>query len=80
LIQHGPYRWVRHPMYTTLFLMGWGWFILTANWFVGLPLMMGIVLVVLSRVNKEEAVLVDLFGNEYKEYMQRTGRFLPKLV
>jgi protein-S-isoprenylcysteine O-methyltransferase Ste14 len=80
LIQHGPYKWVRHPMYTALFLMGFGWFLLTANWFIGIPLMIGIVLVVVFRVKNEETVLVDLFGDEYQEYMQRTGRFLPKLV
>ena len=79
LIQHGPYRWVRHPMYTALFLMGLGWFLLTANWFVGIPLMIGIVLVVLSRVQNEEAVLIELFGDEYRAYMQQTGRFLPPL-
>jgi protein-S-isoprenylcysteine O-methyltransferase Ste14 len=77
LIKHGPYRWVRHPMYTALFLLGLGWFLLTANWFVGLPLMVGIVLVVLSRVQKEEDVLTDLFGDEYQDYMKETGRFLP---
>ena len=77
LIQHGPYRWVRHPMYTALFLMGLGWFLLTANWFVGIPLMVGVFLVVLSRVKNEEAVLIELFGDEYLEYMKGTGRFVP---
>jgi protein-S-isoprenylcysteine O-methyltransferase Ste14 len=79
LIQHGPYRWVRHPMYTALFLMGLGWFLLTANWFVGVPLMVGIVVVVLSRVQNEEKVLIDLFGDEYRDYMETTGRFFPAL-
>lgn len=77
LITHGPYHWVRHPMYTTLFLMGLGWFLLTTNWFVGVPLMVGIVLVILSRVNSEESMLLDIFGDEYLEYMQHTGRFFP---
>ena len=80
LVQHGPYKWVRHPMYTTFFLMGIGWSLLTANWFIGFPLSVAIVLVVFSRVKKEEAVLIELFGNEYRAYMQNTGRFLPKLV
>lgn len=79
LIQHGPYRWVRHPMYTALFSMGLGWFFLTANLFVGIPLMLGIVLVVLSRVQYEEAVLTELFGDEYRVYIKETGRFLPLL-
>lgn len=79
LITHGPYRWVRHPMYSALFLMGLGWLLLTANWFIGAPLMIGIIVVVFMRVENEEGVLIDLFGDEYREYMQRTGRFLPLL-
>lgn len=79
LIKHGPYRWVRHPMYSVLFLMGFGWFLLTANWFVGGPLMVGIIMVVLSRVPKEENMLIELFGDEYYEYIQETGRFFPRI-
>lgn len=80
LIQHGPYRWVRHPMYTALFMMGLGWSLLTANWFIGFPLSVAIILVVLSRVQNEENVLIELFGDEYRNYMLHTGRFLPKLA
>jgi len=80
LITHGPYRWVRHPMYSALFLMGLGWLLLTANWFIGAPLMIGIVIVVLMRVENEEAVLIDLFGDDYRNYMKHTGRFLPLLL
>lgn len=79
LIQYGPYRWVRHPMYTALFLMGLGWLLLTANWFVGLPLMGGIIFVVLSRIEDEEDMLIELFGDEYRNYMKNTGRFWPLL-
>lgn len=79
LITHGPYRWVRHPMYSALFLLGLGWLLLTANWFIGAPLIVGIVLVVLMRIENEEKVLINLFGAEYRDYMQNTGRFLPKL-
>ena len=80
LITHGPYHWVRHPMYSALFLMGLGWLLLTANWFVGLPLMIGIILVVLSRVKNEENVLIELFGDEYRAYIQQTGMFFPWLI
>jgi protein-S-isoprenylcysteine O-methyltransferase Ste14 len=77
LITHGPYRWVRHPMYTALFLMGFGWFLLTANLAVGIPLMAGIALVVLSRIENEETMLTEIFGDAYREYMKGTGRFIP---
>jgi len=77
LVTHGPYGWVRHPMYTALFLFGAGTFILAANWLVGLPLIVGVSLVVLSRVKHEEAVLADQFGDEYRAHARRAGRFLP---
>jgi protein-S-isoprenylcysteine O-methyltransferase Ste14 len=75
LIAHGPYRWVRHPMYSALFLMGLGWLLLTADWFIGMPLMLGIVLLILVRVENEEKVLVEVFGAGYRDYIKHTGRF-----
>lgn len=78
MISHGPYRWVRHPMYSALFMMGIGWTLLTANGSVGVPLMAGILFIMISRVKNEEALLIETFGDAYLAYMQRTGRFLPK--
>jgi protein-S-isoprenylcysteine O-methyltransferase Ste14 len=78
LITRGPYRWIRHPMYTSLFLLGLGWLLLCANWFIGAPLMVAILLLMVVRVKKEEAMLIEVFGKDYLTYMQETGRFLPK--
>jgi protein-S-isoprenylcysteine O-methyltransferase Ste14 len=80
LISHGPYRWVRHPMYTSLFLMGIGWLLHTANWFVGGPLMASILFIIAIRVEKEEAILIEKFGDSYLTYIQKTGRYLPPLA
>jgi protein-S-isoprenylcysteine O-methyltransferase Ste14 len=80
LITHGPYHWVRHPMYTALFIMGIGWLLLTANWFVGVPLLAGIGAIVFHRVRAEEELLVKTFGDPYIAYMYRTGRFLPRIL
>jgi protein-S-isoprenylcysteine O-methyltransferase Ste14 len=79
LISRGPYRWVRHPMYTSLFSMGVGWLLLTANWFIGGLLMGGIIFIMITRVNAEEALLINTFGESYITYIARTGRFLPRL-
>ena len=65
--------------YYSLFLIGVGWLLLTANWFVGAPLVISISLLVAVRVRHEEKVLIDLFGDEYITYMQNTGRCLPRL-
>jgi len=80
LVTSGPYHWVRHPMYTALFLLGAGFLLLTANWVVGVPLIVALPILVVVRVGKEEAMMVEQFGAEYRAYMRRTGRFLPRLI
>jgi protein-S-isoprenylcysteine O-methyltransferase Ste14 len=80
LVTSGPYRWVRHPMYTTLYVMSIAYFFLSANWFIGLTWIAMLTSVVASRVGKEEAMLIETFGDEYRAYIRHTGRFLPRLV
>ena len=74
----GPYRWVRHPLYTigASFYISFG--IVSANWFIAL---MGILafIAMAIRTLKEEANLIEKFGDEYRAYMKHTGRFLPRL-
>ena len=78
LVTSGPYRWVRHPMYATMFVWALAFFLLSTKWFVGITwLALGIMAA--SRAGKEEAALTEKFGAEYRAYMQRTGRFLPGL-
>jgi protein-S-isoprenylcysteine O-methyltransferase Ste14 len=73
------YRWVRHPMYTSFFSVLAADFLLTANWLIGL---LGMIysLVIVERVVCEERILIESFGDEYRQYMRRTGRFFPRLV
>ncbi len=80
LVTVGPYRWVRHPMYTALFLVAVVYFLISANWFIGIAWIGWIVGTVASMVRDEEAVLVEKFGNEYRAYMRLTGRFLPRVL
>jgi protein-S-isoprenylcysteine O-methyltransferase Ste14 len=77
LVTDGPYRWIRHPMYTAFFLLHLGAFFLTANWFIGGSWLAGLIIVVATRVQREETMLIGLFGDDYRAYMRRTGRFLP---
>ena len=78
LVTSGPYRWVRHPLYGMGFIAYGGFALLAENWFVMLLAVVAVVLLAI-RTPKEEARLIERFGDEYRAYMQRTGRFLPKL-
>jgi len=79
LITNGPYRWVRHPMYTAFYVLHIAVFFLTSNWFIGVTWIAGLTVIILLRVNREEAMLLSRFGKKYDVYMKRTGRFLPRL-
>lgn len=77
LITTGPYAHIRHPLYAGMC----GWFVsltlLTANWiFVGVCVLTFAGL--LWRIPKEEQMMIENFGDEYKKYMDRTGRLFPK--
>src|SRR5262249_2855345 len=79
LVTWGPDRWVRHPMYTLFGVLFAAFFLLTANWFLGLVPLLLVVVVMGWRTPREEAVLLARFGNAYSDYCRRTGRFLPRL-
>lgn len=78
LVTTGPYRWVRHPMYTVLLLVTIVYFLISANLFLGVLWVGWIVGTVASMLRDEEAALIQKFGDEYRIYMRRTGRFLPR--
>lgn len=80
LVTVGLYRWVRHPMYTVIFIIAVVYTLISANWFIGVTWIGWIVGAVASMVGDEEIVLIEKFGDEYRAYEQRTGRFLPRLV
>jgi protein-S-isoprenylcysteine O-methyltransferase Ste14 len=78
LIAHGPYRWIRHPLYTSVGLLVTGISLIAANWFL---LLTGIAVfgLLVIRTATEEANLLARFGEGYRTYMNRTGRFLPNI-
>lgn len=78
LITHGPYRWVRHPFYGCVALLLLANALMTANVFILLGGAATLALLVV-RTRTEERKLVERFGDAYRAYMDRTGRFLPRL-
>ncbi|MCB9781031.1 MAG: DUF1295 domain-containing protein [Alphaproteobacteria bacterium] len=79
LVTSGPYRWVRHPMYTTNFVLVLGYFLLSANLAVLVPALVMLLVLVVVRVPDEEAMVRARFGAEWDAWAARTGRFLPRL-
>ncbi len=78
LITTGPYTRIRHPLYTGIYAFGLGLALVSANWFFVAFFVISLVGMGM-RVPKEEKMMVEQFGSEYKNYMQRTGRYLPKI-
>lgn len=79
LITTGPYTLIRHPMYTAFYLLHIAALLMTSNWFIGLSWLCGLTLIIMLRINREEKMMLEAFGNEYLEYMHRTGKFIPQL-
>lgn len=80
LVTTGPYRWIRHPLYSTGIALFLGAGLMMANAFV-----LALVAIVVASVRfvvipKEEDELVQKFGDAYRSYMRRTGRLLPRIV
>jgi protein-S-isoprenylcysteine O-methyltransferase Ste14 len=78
LVTNGIYKYIRHPLYTfgsSLFI---SFGMMSDNWFIALLGILAFIGMAI-RTPKEEANLIEKFGDEYREYMKHTGRFLPKL-
>jgi protein-S-isoprenylcysteine O-methyltransferase Ste14 len=78
LVTRGPYRWVRHPLYTVGSSMFISFGMMADNWFIAALGVLAFIAMAI-RTPKEEANLIEKFGDEYREYMKHTGRYLPKL-
>ena len=79
LVTRGVYRLVRHPMYTSFFISGLGQALLLANWIAGPAALVAVAVLVIVRVPSEEQMMIAQFGNDYRDYMRRTGGIVPRL-
>lgn len=78
LVMTGPYCWVRHPFYVSFALAMLANTLATANWFIFVVGTVAFLLLVV-RTKKEEEKLIERFGDDYRRYMDTTGRFWPRL-
>jgi protein-S-isoprenylcysteine O-methyltransferase Ste14 len=77
VVQHGPYRYIRHPAYSGTFLTMAGVGLAMTNWASLVALLMCVLIGHMYRVSVEEKALIQAIGQPYVEYMQRTKRFIP---
>jgi protein-S-isoprenylcysteine O-methyltransferase Ste14 len=79
LVKHGPYRWFRHPAYSGSILSLVGFPLVIGTWVGGLVVFIIALVGYYYRIKIEEQALLNIFGDEYREYMQRTWRLFPGL-
>ena len=77
LVTNGLYRFVRHPMYSAFWLWAIAQAMLLPNWIAGFAGLAGIGILYFSRINKEEAMMREIFGSEYDAFCAKTGRIFP---
>jgi protein-S-isoprenylcysteine O-methyltransferase Ste14 len=77
LVQTGIYRFVRHPMYSSFFLLGLAQFLLLPNWVGGGAGLIGAGILYAFRFRREEKMMLESFGDDYRSYMQQTKRLVP---
>lgn len=79
LVTTGIFRYIRHPLYSSLLFLAWGIFFKAPSWLGGLlALAASLLLVATARV--EEAENLSFFGDEYREYTRQTKMFIPFIL
>jgi protein-S-isoprenylcysteine O-methyltransferase Ste14 len=78
LVTRGVFHHIRHPMYAAHWLWAVAQALLLQNWIAGLAMMAAFLPLYLHRVTREEQMMLEHFGDEYRSYMNRTGRIVPR--
>jgi protein-S-isoprenylcysteine O-methyltransferase Ste14 len=78
LVITGAYRYIRHPLYSSLLFLAWGIFFKVPSWLGGL-LAVAATLFLMATARVEEAENLRYFGEEYRGYMNQTKMFVPFL-
>lgn len=78
LITVGAFRYIRHPMYSSLLFLAWGIFFKSAGWLSGGLAILATAFLLATAVAEERENL-RFFGDAYRDYMRRTKRFIPFL-
>lgn len=79
LVTSGVYQYIRHPLYSSLFLFAWGTFFKSPGLLAGILSMLSTLFLTLT-ANADETECTEFFGQEYTEYMKHTKRFIPYVL
>jgi protein-S-isoprenylcysteine O-methyltransferase Ste14 len=79
LVTEGTFRYIRHPIYSSLLFLAWGIFFKDPSWLAGL-LAAGATFFLVRTARVEEGENIRYFGEDYQEYMKRTRMFIPFLL
>jgi len=79
VVEDGIYKYIRHPMYSSLLFLGWGAFLKDIR-LLTLVLVLFVTLFLVAAARVEEHENIRFFGVSYKEYMKRSRMFVPWLV
>ncbi len=78
LVTQGVYASTRHPMYSAILLFSIAQGLLLANWLAGWSALAAVGLMCVLRIPREEQMMCETFGEDYRRYMARTGRLFPR--
>ncbi|MBW7991248.1 MAG: isoprenylcysteine carboxylmethyltransferase family protein [Planctomycetes bacterium] len=78
LVTNGIYHHIRHPMYAAHLLWAIAQGLLLENWLAGWAFLVVFVPFYLIRVPKEEQMMLEQFDEQYRQYISRTGRIIPR--
>jgi protein-S-isoprenylcysteine O-methyltransferase Ste14 len=79
LVTEGPYRWVRHPLYSVSLLAVLSLSLMARSWFMILLWFIGVLVFRMVVIPIEEKNLIAAFGQEYERYRERTGALAPRV-
>jgi protein-S-isoprenylcysteine O-methyltransferase Ste14 len=80
LVKTGVYRLIRHPMYSSFFLLGVAQMLLLSNWLPDASGLLGAGAFYAFRIRREEAMMLESFGDDYRAYMAETKQLIPWLI
>ena len=76
LVKSGIYKYIRHPMYSSLIFLSWGIYLKNPDWILLPVAVISSLFLVLTAI-ADEKECIEYFGDDYKEYMKNTKQFIP---